>query len=85
MRLFKIKKINLYYTRRITLKVVTNGEAHFSGLAPGQHSFELRRKHCSGGDPLATCTEYDLIDLEMETETVTTPIGRSDTSFGIKN
>ena len=34
----KIKESNLHYTRRITPKRVTSGEAHLRGLAPGQHS-----------------------------------------------
>ena len=34
-----IKK-KFYYTRDITPKRVTSGEAHLRGLAPGQHSSE---------------------------------------------
>ena len=34
------KKSNLYYTRDIPPKRVTNGGNHLRGLAPGQHSSE---------------------------------------------
>ena len=38
--LIKPKKSNLYYTRGITPKRITSGEAHLRGLTPGQHSSE---------------------------------------------
>ena len=34
------KRQNLHYTRGITPKRVTSGEAHLRDLAPGQHSSE---------------------------------------------
>ena len=34
----KSKKSNLHYTRGITLKQATRGEAHLHDLAPGLHS-----------------------------------------------
>ena len=39
--IIKKSNLNLHYTRSITPKRVTNGGAHFRGLAPGQHSSDL--------------------------------------------
>ena len=33
-----------------TPKRITSGGARLRNLAPGQHSFELRKKGCNGGD-----------------------------------
>ena len=56
-------KSNLYYTQDNTSKRITSGGAHLRSLAPGQHSIKKRR---SGGDPLATLSEYSLTGLEVE-------------------
>ena len=54
---FIIKKSNLHYTRGITPKRVTSGEAHLRCLAPWLYT--APKKHRNGGEPLATLQRFD--------------------------
>ena len=67
---FSNQKSNLYFTRDITPKCVTSGEAHLSGSA------WATQKHRSGGEPLTTV--FDLTDQVIEAKT-------SRASCGISN
>ena len=51
MLIYVFQKSNLHYTRSITPKRVTSGEAHRRGLAPRQHSSEeTSQRWRAGGD-----------------------------------